>query len=143
LSTNQLRKFVDIFISIEHYPNALRFINRILESDHDTELMKIAGDISFKLGDYETTLDYFNTILILNKENAYAKQKVEEIKKIIEAIKAPPKKEETGEKIASKETRKIQEQPQEANRKTIKVENKETVSEKPEFKEATFRKKNR
>ncbi|MEF3244633.1 MAG: hypothetical protein K6343_01405 [Caldisericaceae bacterium] len=102
LSSNQLRKFVDIFVSIEHFPNALKYIRRILESEKDLELMKLASQISFNLGNYEEALDYLNTILVFDKENEYANSKVSELNKILEALKAPKKEE-------PKETKKVKE----------------------------------
>ncbi len=133
LSSNQLRKFVDIFVSIEHFPNALKFIKRILESEKDLELMKLASQISFNLGNYEEALDYLNTILVFDKENEYAKSKVAEVNKILEALKAPKKEElkETEKIEPKKET--IQQIEQTLEPTKIKTEPvKEQVEQKTE-----------
>lgn len=133
LSSNQLRKLVDIFVSIEHFPNALKYIKRILESEKDLELMKLASQISFNLGNYEEALDYLNTILVFDKDNEYAKSKIAEVNKILEALKAPKKEElKETEKIGPKKdtTQKVEQAPEPVKITTEPV--KEQVEQKTE-----------
>lgn len=94
LSTVQMRKIVDAYISAEHFPNALKLIDRILEKEKDLDLIKRAGDISFNMGNFDKALDYFNILLVLDKDNVYALSKVEEIKKILAALSKEEKKPE-------------------------------------------------
>uniref|UniRef100_A0A7C4Y0I3 Tetratricopeptide repeat protein n=1 Tax=Caldisericum exile TaxID=693075 RepID=A0A7C4Y0I3_9BACT len=83
LSTNVLKEMIKIYTSISHFPNALRLIERVLEKEKDTELIRMAGDIHFNTGNFEKALDYFNALSLLEPENEYAKNKVKEIKRIL------------------------------------------------------------
>ena len=94
LSTAQMRKIIDAYISAEHFPNALKLIDRILEKEKDLDLIKRAGDISFNMGNFDKALDYVNILLVLDKNNVYALSKVEEIKKILAVLSKEEKKPE-------------------------------------------------
>lgn len=103
LSPVQMRKIVDAYISAEHFPNALKLIDRILEKEQDLDLIKRAGDISFNMGNFDKALDYFNILLVLDKNNGYALSKVEEIKKILAVLSEGEKKAEMPNKEVRKE----------------------------------------
>jgi len=66
-------------------------------------LIKRAGDISFNMGNFDKALDYFNILLVLDKNNGYALSKVEEIKKILAVLSEGEKKAEMPNKEVRKE----------------------------------------
>ncbi|BAL81597.1 tetratricopeptide repeat protein [Caldisericum exile] len=86
LNTSQLKEIANIYISIGHYPNALRLIDRVLQKEKDKELIKLAGDILFNTSDFEKALEYFKALSVVDPENTYAKKKIDEIEHVLKVL---------------------------------------------------------
>lgn len=96
LNTAELKELINIYVSVGHYPNALRLIERVLEKEKDKDLIKFAGELLFNAGDFEKALNYFKALSVMDPENEYAKKKVDEIERILHVL------DKSGEHVAPK-----------------------------------------
>ncbi len=83
-----LSKIVDLYVSYNHYTDAFRVVERLVESDpKNLGMLKLGGDLLYKLGKFEDALSYFRVALVIDGNDSYAREKVEEIEKTLERSK--------------------------------------------------------
>lgn len=96
-----LSKIVELYVSYNHYTDAFRVVERLVESDpRNLGMLKLGGDLLCKLGKFEDALSYYRVALVIDGSDSYAREKVEEIEKTLEQSK----------KGEPEQTRKIEEE---------------------------------
>lgn len=132
---NVLSKIVELYVSYNHYTDAFRVVERFVESDpKNLGMIKLGGDLLYKLGKFEDALSYFRAAVVLDNNDSFAREKIEEIEKALEESKkgeleTPSKIEEAFEEIVPEKVKGEEtavnpevELPREPSMKTINPE---------------------
>ncbi len=122
-----LSKILEFYMSFNHLSDALRVVDRLVENDpKNKELLKLGGEILYKLGRLEEARQYFNVALFIDENDVRSKERLAEIEEAISYLKPqtePRKAKTTGEELLAK--------PQQEGAGMVKV----VKPEKPEEKE--------
>jgi len=101
-----MKKIIEIYIKIGFLSNALKLVDRIIQSQSksDTEILRIGGEIAFKLGRLQDALSYFNAVLIVDAKDEKTRAKIAEINQNINSGNRAKAQKVVGESIVKKET---------------------------------------
>jgi predicted Zn-dependent protease len=101
-----MKKIIEIYIKIGFLSNALKLVDRIIQSQSkpDAEILRIGGEIALKLGRLQDALSYFNAVLIVDAKDEKTRAKIAEINQNINSGNQAKAQKVVGESIVNKET---------------------------------------
>ncbi len=78
---NLMNKIIETYVSLGYLSNALKLVQRIVqaESKISPDLLRIGGELSYRLGRFDDAIGYFNTLLTIISNDKIALQRVKEI----------------------------------------------------------------
>jgi tetratricopeptide (TPR) repeat protein len=91
-------KITEVYVNLGFFSEAFEIVDKLIKKDStNVDLLKMGGELLYKLGRFEESYTYFSAIIMLAPEDEFAKSR-------LDVLKSQQVKEETEETVKSMET---------------------------------------